>query len=126
MSLMCHMDFLNFGDGNMKRLVGYLAVPLAITTFASFSGDALAACQRQTQDAGRWRDSMKPSDRLSDMCVGQENYHAGEAGQLILVNPNPIDCKDIINFAKEQESWHGDWWLWSEIKCDRGMRMFIK
>jgi hypothetical protein len=103
-----------------------LTVILAVTIFINFTSDALAGCTRVTNDAGRWKDAMKPSDRLAFMCTGSLDYYEGEAGKMILQNRNGVDCNDLVKFAKEQEKWQNDWFLWSEITCDNKMRAFIK
>lgn len=79
-----------------------------------------------TEDAGRWRDSMDPAGRIKDMCSKAINYYRAQEGTMILVNRNDSDCSDLVNYAKQQESWHSDWFLWSEIECGYQMKMFIK
>lgn len=112
---------------NIKKLVKTtLAVILATVVFFSSSLDALAGCQRITDDAGRWEDPQSPSGRITSMCTAQLDFHQAQEGKMIFVKRNGTDCLDLANYAKAQESWHGDWFLWSEIKCDNGMMMFIK
>ena len=45
---------------------------------------------------------------------------------MVFQNINDADCFALISYAQSQENWHGDWFLWSDIQCDNGMRMFIK
>ena len=93
----------------MKKLVkAILTVILAATIFINFSSDALAGCTRVTNDAGRWKDAMKPSDRLAYMCTGSLDFYQGEVGKMILQGRDGVDCNDLVQYAKEQESWHQD------------------
>src|SRR5215831_14504863 len=94
-----------------------LAASLSVIVFISCSAGAIAGCRTMTGDQGRWRDPNSPSGEINDLCVGQQNYHQGEAGKMIFLNSNPTDCKDLIAYAKQQDHWNGDWFLWSEIKC---------
>jgi len=99
---------------------------LAATISASFSGNVLAACVRETGDAGGWRDAQSPAGRIETMCRrGQREYRASR-GRMVLVNMNSRDCRDLIRYAKKEQSWHGDWFLWSVIRCDRGMTLYLK
>jgi len=108
----------------IKRISG--AAAIALVVFITCSADAIAGCQCMTGDQGRWRDQMSPSGRIEDLCIGQQSFHQGEAGTMIFLNSNGADCRDLVNFAKQNESWHGDWFLCSEVNCANGMKMFIK
>ena len=111
----------------MKTIIkSILTVAVSATVFISFTGDTLAACVRETGDAGRWRDAQRPSDRIATMCRRGQTYYRASRGKMILQNLNRTDCRDLVQYAKNQESWSRDWFLWSDIKCDRGMRMYIK
>jgi hypothetical protein len=111
---------------NMKLTKSILAASLAVMVFISCSAGAIAGCNRVTGDAGRWRDSSDPAGRIQDMCVRGINFYEAQAGKMIFQGRNGTDCGDLVAYAKGQESWHFDWFLWSEISCDSGMRMFIK
>jgi len=108
----------------IKRISG--AAAIAVIVSISCSAAAIAGCHCTTGDQGRWRDPMSPSGRIDDMCVRQQDFHQGQEGKMIFLNRDGTDCGDLLNFAKQNESWHGDWFLCSEISCDKGMQMFIK
>ena len=78
---------------------------------------ANAECISATSDAGRWNDSMAPADRLQWMCSQNQTVYQAQAGKMVILSENPQDCNDAFIFAKSAQSWHGDWFLWSDIKC---------
>jgi len=103
---------------------------IAVMLFISFclSAQANAQCAAKTTAAGRWRDPLKPSDRLEDMCKRHILTYQAERGEMVIVNMNPEDCAAALDFARNNgnESWHDDWFLWNKIGCSHGMFIFIK
>jgi hypothetical protein len=92
------------------------------------SVQANAQCAAKTSATGRWRDPLKPSDRLEDMCKRHISTYQAEQGKMVIVNMNPADCAAALEFVRSNgnESWHGDWFLWNKIGCEHGMFVFIK
>jgi hypothetical protein len=87
---------------------------------ASLCLDALAAtgCSKTTgAGAGRWDDTMKPSDRLLDMCRKHQTEYVASAGKMDLAFDGPVDCIGASAYAANQESHHGNWFLWNDIVC---------
>ncbi len=113
-----------------KQSFGMKFVPLVILSLTIFCPSVLAEtfskCERVTGDAGRWEDSQSPSGRLDEMCRTNQHIYQGQKGTMVLSNINSSDCGAAISYAKEQESWHGDWFLWSHITCTNGMEILIK
>jgi hypothetical protein len=107
-----------------KRVSG--AAAIAMIALISCSAAAIADCVRKTDDAGRWRDPDNPAGTLAHMCSSGIDYYQGQVGKVIFQGRNPTDCAALVNYANHEQSWHGDWFLWSEIECDNGMKMFVK
>jgi hypothetical protein len=107
-------------DHNMK--VAMKAILTAMIS-ASLCLDALAAtqCSKTTgAGAGRWDDTLKPSDRLLDMCKAHQTEYVANAGKMVLAFNGPVspaDCIDAYTYASNQESHHGNWFLWNDIVC---------
>jgi len=72
---------------------------------------------RKTDDAGRWRHPDNPSGTLAHMCSGGKDFYRGQAGKILL---------QIRNSKDPEQSWHGDWFVWSQVDFDNGMRTVIK
>jgi hypothetical protein len=84
---------------------------------ASLCLDALAGteCSKTTgAGAGRWDE---PSDRLLDMCKNHQTEYVASAGKMELAFDGPVDCIAASTYAANQESHHGNWFLWNDIVC---------
>lgn len=67
-------------------------------------------------DAGRWDDDMKPSDRLDYLCYHNGGCWDARIGRMC-VNGDLSNCLAAGTAARQWESWHGNWFLWSAITC---------
>lgn len=67
-------------------------------------------------DAGRWDDDLKPSDRLNYLCKTGGGCWNAKIGKMC-VTGNLGDCDCAVDSARNWESWHGNWFLWSSIVC---------
>ncbi|OAQ63714.1 alpha-galactosidase [Pochonia chlamydosporia 170] len=79
-------------------------------------------CQHNN-DAGRWKSELKPSDRLRELCSSGGGCYRAEKGYMC-VTGDLNQCDRAVNSAREWESQHGDWWLWSIVSCG-GLRVTI-
>lgn len=119
---------------DIKRKIKTILITLTI--FMCFSLSALAApadkCHNTSgDDAGRWDDEYKPSDRLAWMCEHKVPTYQAKKGRMELENINGFDCLYAFEFARRVESWHrnanpANWFLWNNISCDGGMKIYIK
>lgn len=88
-----------------------------LATAGLFIGGAVAACDcHHNDDAGRWRDPKSPSGMVSELCTNQGGCHQSEEGNMC-IQGDMTQCACAIEYAKAEESWHGDWFLWSAINC---------
>ncbi|MBV8097713.1 MAG: hypothetical protein JOZ31_01005 [Verrucomicrobia bacterium] len=97
---------------------------LVITVIMSvaFSFGAWAnQCTKYSDDAGRWRDPLKPSDRIKYLCDRKVPKWVAKQGVMVITNMNQADCDAAVQFAQDAESWHFDWFLWNRIGCEGGM-----
>ena len=81
-------------------------------------------CWKNTNDAGRWEDSKNPADRFVDLCKQGNGEHCYQATQRKMCVSGPGDaafCDYVWGWAGSQQSFHGDWFLWSDITCDGGV-----
>jgi hypothetical protein len=111
-------------DHNMR--VAMKAILTAIIG-ASLCLDASAATQCSKTvgaGAGRWDDTLKPSDRLQSMCENHDTKYVANAGTMVLEFNGQVDCIAASAYAANQESWHGNWFLWNDIVCEN-LKMHI-
>lgn len=81
-------------------------------------------CWQNTNDAGRWNDALSPADRLLELCKLGDGEHCHQAikGKMCVSGPrSEAFCNFVWGWAGSQQSWHGDWFLWSDISCDGGV-----
>jgi hypothetical protein len=67
-------------------------------------------------DAGRWRDTDTPDDRLAALCGSGGGCYQAEAGTMC-VEGDLSQCNCAIAAAGDWQSWHGDWFLWTAVTC---------
>ncbi|RYO90469.1 hypothetical protein DL766_004251 [Monosporascus sp. MC13-8B] len=80
---------------------------------------AMACDCRHNNDAGRWRDpEMGPSGRLAWLCSQGGGCHTAQRGRMC-VSGDLNQCGCATQSARDWESWHGDWFLWSSVTCGR-------
>ncbi|KAM0689940.1 hypothetical protein Q7P36_008706 [Cladosporium allicinum] len=77
---------------------------------------AAASCSHNN-DAGRWDDPLAPADRLADLCGHGGGCYQAKIGHMC-VEGNLNQCGSAVVAAKDWQSWHGNWFLWSAITCD--------
>lgn len=110
----------------MSQILSFL---LSLLVFMTFCFNVLAVpipkCSRANNDAGRWADKHRPSNRIEWMCEHDVKSYKAAKGRMVLKNINPTDCLAAVRYAEKQQSWHGDWFLWNNITCGK-MRIFIK
>jgi hypothetical protein len=86
-------------------------------------------CRKNNRDIGKWVDSMKPSERIREMCdTKRRSFSTDEGVRMELKdNINKSDCKAAINFAEQEErkEKRSTWSLWSDFTCGR-MTIVIK
>ena len=64
------------------------------------------------------------ADRLVELCkLGDgEHCHQAEKGKMCVSGPgNEAFCNFVWGWAGSQQSWHNDWFLWSDITCNGGV-----
>jgi hypothetical protein len=102
-----------------------VSITNAFVLIAAFSTEASAYnCWRNTDDAGRWRDSKSPADRLVELCKQGDGEHCwqAEVGRMCVTGRgNENFCNYVWGWAGREQSWHGDHFLWSDITCDGGI-----
>ncbi|KAI0136249.1 hypothetical protein BJ170DRAFT_589244 [Xylariales sp. AK1849] len=92
------------------------------------------ACDcNNNNDAGRWHDKDAPADAakslnlsVTDGQLATACYTADVQGTMCLFASNNYDLVCLLNYAYDQQSWHGNWFLWSEIRCNAGARLTIE
>jgi hypothetical protein len=93
---------------------------------ATLSSTALAAdcpCNRN-EDAGRWKDTNHSPAAVVSFLVDQGGgcFRGNGQGNLCVGMQFATDhLKQCLkDYAKEQESYHSDWFLWTSISCSSG------
>ncbi|KAK0633985.1 hypothetical protein B0T14DRAFT_417286 [Immersiella caudata] len=99
---------------------------LVTAILATLSSTTLAAdcpCHRN-EDAGRWKDTNHSPAGVVGFLVDQGGgcFRGNGQGNLCVGMQNPTDHlrKCLKDYAKEQESYHRDWFLWTSISCSSG------
>ncbi len=134
--------------------VDFFEVPL-LPTNAKKAGDAVAEINRRfskgvegvvrthSTDAGRYGGSQ-PSDMVQSFIALAANGHEVDRAQTtqgvlveLVYTPGNMDSVErqkllgeLLIFAKDQQSWHGDWFLWnlvtvSDIDSNQNIRLTI-
>jgi Methyltransferase domain len=117
---------LSDGERNSKLKGTTKVIFTAVTVVASiYLNDVAHAQCIHSNDAGRWNDPMDPAGRIADMCLRHYNDWPAKSGHMVIQNMNTNDCANAIPFARHEQSWNGDWFLWNDITCGN-MRIFIK
>lgn len=101
-----------------------LSIMIFVSPYLSSMAHAQFGCIH-SGDAGRWTDNDDPATRLADMCARHYTTYQAQNGRMVIQNMNTNDCNNAIGFAKNQQSWHGDWFLWNEITCGN-MKVYIQ
>ncbi|EME41850.1 hypothetical protein DOTSEDRAFT_37163 [Dothistroma septosporum NZE10] len=98
-----------------------LASAAAVPKAPEISKRADCVCNRN-DDAGRWTDSESPAYRLQTLIVQDGGGCAyTDASQKMCVSGDVHNWGECaIQYAQEQQSQHGDWFLWSSISCGGG------
>ncbi|KAH8770867.1 hypothetical protein F5883DRAFT_642825 [Diaporthe sp. PMI_573] len=95
---------------------------IALGLLAAFLPGVLGACScSHNNDAGRWKDVNSPAGAAAILVSrngGQ--YDANVQGHMTIrftnINDNIKGC--ISATAANEQSYHGDWFLWTVIHCE--------
>ena len=74
-------------------------------------------CFQVGANPGRWDNDYDPRGRLQWMCEQKQNEYQAETGKFVIENLSAANCKLVVEFAKKEQSHHGNWWLWNNIQC---------
>ncbi|GIZ37465.1 hypothetical protein CKM354_000091000 [Cercospora kikuchii] len=78
---------------------------------------AQCSCARNN-DAGRWVDSRySPADAVDTLTASGQCIKAETQGN-ICVNGDASKFGCLRQFARQEQSYHGDWFLWTAIQCE--------
>lgn len=97
----------------------------AISLLLGAAATVVSACECSNNgDAGRWKDDNSPGDVVARLAeAGGGNEVATIQGRLSVTmsNPGSVELNRCISvYALNQQSWHGDWFLWTWIECKEG------
>ncbi|KAG4442781.1 hypothetical protein IFR05_001727 [Cadophora sp. M221] len=88
---------------------------------------AACDCTHIGGDSGRWVDRLSPSQAVKEMNPNPDGslkcYTASVQGT-ICINGDAGQYSCMYEYAESQQSYHGDWFLWSFITCG-GMTLRI-
>ncbi|KAK0755697.1 hypothetical protein N5P37_011753 [Trichoderma harzianum] len=93
-------------------LVGANATPTEVHDRA-----AQACSCSHNNDAGRWGTDGTPATAISNLCQQGGGCATGNGGGQLCISGDFGQCGCAVNFANQQQSQHGDWFLWSSITC---------
>ncbi|GLC44790.1 hypothetical protein PLESTB_001214200 [Pleodorina starrii] len=78
---------------------------------------------RYNKDAGRLRDRLDPAAIVRHMAeTGVYAYRAADKEGKVVMWVGPISSdftEPLWKFVSDQQSWHGDWFIWSRIEVVR-------
>ncbi|GLC44789.1 hypothetical protein PLESTB_001214300 [Pleodorina starrii] len=93
-------------------------------TFGNFK-EMDGAWVRWSLDAGRIRDRLDPAAIARHMVAADLAVYRTEAGGVVLLEGDLQDggLKEVLwRFVSDQQSWHGDWFIWNWIQVERDGR----
>ncbi|KAI1799484.1 hypothetical protein F4811DRAFT_543562 [Daldinia bambusicola] len=77
-----------------------------------------AACEcHHNNDAGRWKGKQTPADAVLELCKTGGSCKTNGYGARLCVVGDVTQCLCAVEAAKNWQSKHGDWFLWSGINC---------
>ena len=96
-----------------------------ITAILAMSSAASASCGcTRNEDAGRWKDTRYDPYTVVSFLVDQSGgcFRGNGQGNLCVEMQNPTtELRECIKtYAKNEESYHSDWFLWTSIQCTAG------
>lgn len=85
---------------------------MAITSI----GLASAQCSHNG-DAARWVDNNSPAAVVSNLCNSGGGCFKASGQGTMCINGDLSQCPALEQEASNDQSYHGDWFLWSAITC---------
>lgn len=95
----------------VTALAGVHAMPTEVEELSIRSCDCV-----HNNDAARWDDALKPSERLADLCSNGGGCYKAAKGTMC-VTGDLSKCSCASDSAAQWQSFHGNWFLWSAITC---------